>query len=141
MIVSKEGMIPDSAIAIDLTQKPVGNQTFFPRELDGLLRVNPGDENSVGMKVIMPDGTCVIGSAPDCKVTSPTSNGNSLYQDINVGNQTMLVGYSGAGQRVQQFSILPANAGDSLASGQWHVQIIKGSQVSRFYYQVASVSK
>lgn len=141
MVVDKQGMIPDALITIDVSTKGMGNQTFYPREIDGLLRVNPGDESSVGLKVTSPDGTCVIGPTPDCKITASTSFATSLYQNIKVGNETLLVGYSGPDQRIQQFSILPSSANGFVPSGQWHVDIIKSNQVSRFYYQVTSVAK
>ncbi len=141
MIVDKESMISDSTIAVNLNEKTVGNQTYYPREIDGLLRVNPGDVNSVSMKVSLPDGTCMIGSSADCKISQSTYHANSLYQNVKIGNENFLVGYSGPNQRVQQFSILPTNADDSMPSGQWHVDIIKNNQVSRFYYQVTYATK
>ncbi len=141
MIIDKDNMISGSSVTINLNEKTVGNQTYYPRQIDGLLRVNPGDVNSVSMKVSLPNGTCIIGSTSDCKVSQPTSKMNSLYQNIRIGNESFLVGYSGAVQRVQQFSVLPTNANDSITVGQWHVDIIKNNQVSRFYYQVSYVTK
>jgi len=52
-----------------------------------------------------------------------------------------LVGYSGTGVRLQQFSIIPAHSGDVIPDGQWGVQVIKKDQVTRFYYQVTFASK
>ncbi|MDE2591161.1 MAG: hypothetical protein KGL95_16005, partial [Patescibacteria group bacterium] len=141
MIVDKEGMISNSLVTVNLNEKTVNNQTYYPRELDGLLRVNPGDENSVNMKIMSPDGTCVIGSTADCSISQSTFQSSSSYKNVNVGNESYLVGYSGANQRIQQFSILPTNANDSIAIGQWHVDMIKNNQVSRFYYQVTYVTK
>ncbi len=140
-IVDKTSMISDSDVVINLSAKTASNQTYYPREIDGLLRVNPVDENSVSMKITSPDGTCVIGSTTDCSISQSTFQLGSSYKNVKLGNEIYLVGYSGAGQRIQQFSILPANASDSIASGQWHVDIIKNNQVSRFYYQVTYVAK
>lgn len=140
-IIDKQGMIPDSQITINLAEKTSANQTYYPREIDGLLRVNPNDASSVGIKVTSPDGTCVIGSSPDCKVSSPTSQSGSLYQNVSIGSKSYLVGYLGANQRIQQFTILPAGANDTVASGPWHVDVVKNNQVSRFYYQVTYVAK
>lgn len=140
-IVDKEGMISDSLVTVNLNEKNTNNQTYYPREIDGLLRVNPGDENSVSMKIMSPDGTCVIGSTADCSISQSTFQSSSSYKNVNVGNESYLVGYSGVNQRIQQFSILPTNANDSIAIGQWHVDIIKNNQVSRFYYQVTYVTK
>lgn len=141
MIVDKENMISTSLIPINLTEKVNGSQTYYPTEIDGLLRVNPGDENAVSFKVISPNGTCIIGSSAGCEVSQSTFQGSSLYQTVKIGNEGLLVGFSGSGQRIQQFSILPANANDNLQVGQWNVQIIKNDQVSRFYYQVTYLTK
>lgn len=141
MIVDKENMISSSLIPINLSEKVNGSQTYYPREIDGLLRVNPGDENAVSLKVISPNGTCIIGSSTDCEVSQSTFQGSSLYQTVKIGNESLLVGFSGADQRVQQFSLLPYNANDSLQIGQWNIQIIKNDQVSRFYYQVTYLTK
>ena len=129
-------MIPDSLITINLSEKSSYNQTYYPREMDGLLRVNPGGENSVSMKLTSPDGACIIGTASGCMVSAPTSRPGSLYQNVLLGNESLLVGYSGAGQRVQQFTVLPTDANATIMPGPWHIDIVKNNQVSRFYYQV-----
>jgi hypothetical protein len=141
MIVDKENMISSSLIPINLSEKVNGSQTYYPREIDGLLRVNPGDENAVSLKVISPNGTCIIGSSTDCAISQSTFQGSSLYQAVKIGNESLLVGFSGSDQRIQQFSLLPSNASDNLQVGQWNIQIIKNDQVSRFYYQVTYLTK
>lgn len=141
MFVNKAGMLSSSLVTMNVGEKTINNQTFYPREIDGLLRLNPGDESLVSLKVTSPDGTCVIGSDPTCLVAQANSQQNSLYQSVELGNHTLLVGYVGQGQRVQQFSIIPTLANDSVAMGPWHVAIIKNNQVSRFYYQVTYLEK
>lgn len=141
MIVDKENMISTSLVPINLTEKVNGSQTYYPTEIDGLLRVNPGDENAVSFKVISPNGTCIIGSSAGCEVSKSTFQGSSLYQTVKIGNEGLLVGFSGSDQRIQQFSILPANTNNNLQVGQWNIQIIKNDQVSRFYYQVTYLTK
>ncbi len=141
MIVDKENMISSSLIPITLGEKVNGSQTYYPWEIDGLLRVNPGDENAVSLKVISPNGTCIIGSSTDCEISQSTSQGNSLYQTVQIGNESLLVGFSGSDQRIQQFSLLPSDTNTSLQAGQWNIQIIKNDQVSRFYYQVTYLTQ
>jgi hypothetical protein len=141
VIVDRKNMISSSLIPINLNEKVNGSQTYYPKEMDGLLRVNPGDENAVSLKVISPNGTCIIGSSAGCDVSQSTFQGNSLYQTVKIGNESFLVGFSGSGQRIQQFSLLPSNANDTLQTGQWNIQIIKNDQVSRFYYQVTYLTK
>ena len=141
MIVEKTGKISTPLIPITLSEKSIGNKTYSPRELDGLLRVNPGDENSVNIKVSLEDGTCIIGQDSSCKVTKSTVQGSVLYKFIKIGNQDFFIGYSGTGERIEQFSILPANVNDVIPDGQWDVEIIKKDQTSRFYYQVSYIAQ
>ena len=136
MFIEKFGRISDSVIPIQLTGKTVGNMTYHPRGLDGLLRVNPGNENNVSIKVSSQDGTCIIGPDENCLVSKSTVQSGMLYQTVTIGDTHLLVGYSGTGIRLQQFSIIPANANGVLPEGQWNVSLIKNDQITRFYYQV-----
>lgn len=140
-IVEKTGKISDSSVSVSLIQKEIGNQTFYPRELDGLLRLNPGDNYNVSIRVISSDGTCVIGTEQTCKVTGSTITTSSSYQIVKINDTNYLVGYSGAGTRVQQFSIIPVNANDVMPDGNWNVKIVKNNQISRFYYQATYINK
>ncbi|HET6458297.1 MAG TPA: hypothetical protein VFG24_05420 [Nitrosopumilaceae archaeon] len=141
MTIEKVNRITDSFIPITIKEKTVGNNTFYPRMIDGLLRANPGDESNVNLKVTFEDGTCLIGQDSDCKIADSTHNSGSLYQTIQVGNQNFLVGYTGSGARLEKFTILPADANSVIQDGQWNVQILKKDQSSRFYYQITYVSK
>ncbi|MDE1727467.1 MAG: hypothetical protein KGH89_09445, partial [Thaumarchaeota archaeon] len=80
-------------------------------------------------------------SSTGCDVSQSTFQGSSLYQTVKIGNETLLVGFSGSDQRIQQFSLLPSGTNDSLQVGQWNIQIVKNDQVSRFYYQVTYLTK
>lgn len=135
-IVEKLGKISDSAIPITFATQSVGNMTYSPRQLDGLLRINPGNENQINIKVSSQDGTCIIGQTEDCLVTKSTVQSGMLYQVVKINGMDYLVGYSGAGIRLQQFSIIPVNANDVIPDGDWTVNIIKKDQITRFYYQV-----
>ncbi len=139
--VDKVNRITDSFIPITLKEKTIGNSTFYPRMIDGLLRVNLGDESNVNVQVTLGDGTCLIGQDSNCKITSSTQSSGSLYKTIQIGNQNFLVGYSGPGTRFEKFTILPSDANGVIPDGQWNVQILKKDQPSRFYYQITYVSK
>jgi hypothetical protein len=135
-IVEKLGKISDSVIPITFAKQSVGNMTYSPRELDGLLRINPGNENYVSFKVSSQGGTCIIGPDQNCLVTKSTVQSGMLYQSVSIDGMNYLVGYSGAGIRLQQFSIIPAGVNDVMPDGDWTVNILKKDQVTRFYYQV-----
>lgn len=140
-IVEKTGKISDSSISVPLVRAEIGNQTFYPRELDGLLRLNPSDNYNISIRVSSSDGTCVIGTDQTCKVTGSTITALSSYQIVKINDINYLIGYSGGGTRVQQFSIIPANADDVIPDGNWNVEIVKNNQISRFYYQATYISK
>jgi len=139
--VIKANQISQSVVAINLVSKPNGNATYYPRELDGLLLVNPSDVNSVSLKISAQDGTCIIGQDSGCKVSGSTVQAGGVYQTVTVDGMGYLVGYSGTGGRLAQFSIVPAHTGDVIPDGQWGVQIIKKDQVTKFYYQVTYTTK
>ncbi|TSA16954.1 MAG: hypothetical protein D4R72_05775 [Nitrosopumilales archaeon] len=139
--IYKVNRITDSFIPITTHEKTIGNSTFYPRMIDGLLRVNHGDESNVNLKVTFEDGTCLIGQDSNCKITGSTQHAGSLYQTIQIGNQNFLVGYTGSGARLEKFTILPADENAVIQDGQLNVQILKKDEPSRFYYQITSVSK
>ena len=141
MITEKTGRISTPLIPITLAAKSIGNKTYFPIELDGLLRANLGDENNVNLKVSLENGTCIIGQDSNCMVSASTIKGNVLYEVVKIGNQTFFIGYLAPGARLEQFSIIPTNAIDVIPDGQWNVEIIKKDQTSRFYYQVTLAAK
>src|SRR3989475_8411612 len=141
MMTEKTGRISTPLIPITLAAKSIGNKTYFPIELDGLLRANPGDENNVNLNVTLENGACIVGQDSNCMVSASTIKGNVLYEVVKIGNQNFFIGYSGAGARLEQFSIIPTNANDVIPDGQWNVEIIKKDQTSRFYYQVAYAAK
>ena len=140
-LVEKLGKISDSVIPITFAKQSVANMTYSPKELDGLLRINPGNENNVSIKVSSQDGTCIIGQDQNCLVTQSTVQSGMLYQAVTINGMNYLVGYSGTGTRLQQFSIIPASATDVISDGDWTVNILKKDQVTRFYYQVTYNSK
>ena len=141
MFVEKITKVSDSDIPITLSEKTIGNTTYYPRQLDGLLRVNPGNENDVSIKLSSQNGSCIIGQDLSCLVTKSTIQSGMMYQTVTVDGKSFLVGYSGAGLRLQQFSIIPASTNDVMSDGQWNVSIIKKDQVTRFYYQVTYIGK
>ena len=141
MFVEKLNKIQDSVIPVVFSEQSVGNMTYYPRQLDALLRVNPGDENNISIKVSSQNGTCVIGQDSSCLVTQSTVQNGMIYQTETIDGKSFLVGYSGGGLRLQQFSILPVNANDVMPDGQWNVNVIKKDQVTRFYYQVIYIGK
>jgi lamin tail-like protein len=141
MLIQKFGKISDSVIPISFTVQTKGNLTYYPRELDGLLRLNPGDDTNVAIKITSQDGTCIIGPDQNCLVTKSTVQSGALYQTVIVHGTNFLVGYTGTGNRLQQFTILPVYENDSIPDAQWNVDIIKKDQVTRFYYQVISETK
>ncbi|MCE9618033.1 MAG: hypothetical protein K8Q88_06720, partial [Nitrosarchaeum sp.] len=67
--------------------------------------------------VIMPDGTCLIGTLDDCIVNESTSETDNAT--ITVNDKTYQIRYSGNQSNFERFSIMS----DDLAEGNWIVQI------------------
>ncbi|MDE1725625.1 MAG: hypothetical protein KGH76_07010, partial [Thaumarchaeota archaeon] len=44
--IEKTNSLSESVVPVNLYSKSVGNTMYYPKQLDGLLRVNPGDVNS-----------------------------------------------------------------------------------------------
>ena len=92
------------------------------------------------IKVSMEDGTCIIGQDSDCMIQKSTRVPGAIYQTIKIGGMDYNVRYSGPDARLEKFTILPAALDASIPDSTWNVQVIKGEQASRLYYQVAYVA-
>ncbi len=136
-IVDNVNRISKSSIPITIGEKTVDNKTVSPRVFDGLLRVTPGDEPDVNIKVTTGDGTCLIGQDSKCKITKSTRGTASLYQIVEIDGINLKVRYSGPGTTLEKFTILPEDSGDVIPDGKWKVEIIKDNQISRFYYKIS----
>lgn len=136
-IVDRVNRITKSSMQITIGEKTVEDATFTPRVFDGLLRVNPGDESDVNIKVTTEDGTCLIGQGSNCKITKSTRGDTSLYQIVKIDGINLKIRYSGAGTILEKFTILPEDPDGTLPDGNWNVEIIKDNQISRFYYKIS----
>jgi len=136
-IVDNVNRITKSSIPITIGEKTIDNKTLSPRIFDGLLRVTPGDEPDVNIKVTTGDGTCLIGQDSKCKITKSTRGTTSLYQIVEIDGTNLKVRYSGPGTTLEKFTILPEDSGDVIPDGKWKVEIIKDNQISRFYYKIS----
>lgn len=132
--------ITDSSIPITVEAKDVGEKMFVPTLVEGILRVNVGDESKVNIKVTSGDGTCLIGQDDDCKITKSTREGSSLYKIVKVGDTDLKIRYSGHGTKLEKFTILPEGKDGTIPEGDWNVEIIKDKQISRFYYKISYTS-
>ena len=139
-ITDKKNGITEPSIPIMIGEKTVENKTYSPISFDGLLRVNPGDESDINIKVSLEDGTCIIGPDQDCKVSKSTRSTTSLYQVVDIDGTSYKVRYSGSGAKIEKFTILPEDLKESIPTGEWNVEIIKDNQVSRFYYTISYTS-
>jgi hypothetical protein len=129
-----------SSIPVTIEPKNVGEKTYVPTLLEGMLRVNVGDESKVNIKVTADDGTCLIGQDVDCKITKSTREGSSLYKIVKVGDTDLKIRYSGHGTKLEKFTILPEDPDMTIPEGDWNVEIIKDKQISRFYYKISYTS-
>ena len=116
--------------------KNIGEKIYVPTLVEGMLRVNFGDEPEVNIKLISNDGICIIGQEDDCEISKSTRDGSSLYKIVEIDETDLKIRYSGHGTRLEKFTILPENDGESIPEGNWNVDIVKDKQISRFYYKI-----
>ncbi len=77
------------------------------------------NDGTMMFKVTAPDGTCVIGSANDCLVTSSTFGLHGQLKSITISDQVYRVRYSGADSSLERFSITSVDP----IVGKWSVEI------------------
>ncbi|MEK7785715.1 MAG: hypothetical protein AAB658_09915, partial [Chloroflexota bacterium] len=105
-------VIPLGTINVSTLKDPDGIEMAKPFKLYSSLETIEGD-----YRVIMPDGTCLIGTLDICLVNESTSKTN--VTSITVNDKTYQVRYSGNPNNFERFSI----TSDDLAEGNWIVQI------------------
>jgi hypothetical protein len=104
-------VIPLGTINVSTLKDPDGNKMAKPFMLYSSLENIEGD-----YRVIMPDGTCLIGTLDVC-LDESTYETNST--SITVNDKTYKIRYSGNQSNLERFSIMS----DDLAEGNWIVQI------------------
>ncbi|MEK6831565.1 MAG: hypothetical protein AABY17_02250, partial [Thermoproteota archaeon] len=105
-------VIPLGTINISTLKDLDGNKMAKPFTFYSSLENIEGD-----YRVIMPDGTCIIGTLESCLVNESTSETNNA--SITVNDKTYQIRYSGNQSNFERFSIMS----DDLAEGNWIVQI------------------
>jgi hypothetical protein len=105
-------VIPLGTVNISTLKDLDGNKMAKPFTLYSSLENIEGD-----YRVIMPDGTCIIGTLESCLVNESTSETNNA--SITVNDKTYQIRYSGNQSNFERFSIMS----DDLAEGNWIVQI------------------
>jgi hypothetical protein len=97
-------------INVSTLKDPDGIEMAKPLKLYSSLETIEGD-----YRVIMPDGTCLIGTLDVCLV----NEGRTITTSITVNDKTYQVRYSGNQNNFERFSI----TSDDLDEGNWIVQI------------------
>ena len=126
-ISEKFNRLPESEIPIFLASKTLDGKSMTPISLQGSVITSRGQEQNVNLRIIAPDGQCVIGQEAMCLVSGPTTG-----TSVMIGKEMYNVEYSGHDKPVEKFFISSTAVPDSV----WIVQIVKGEQQSRFYYEI-----
>lgn len=136
-VIEKENRLSENMISILTEEKATDVASIAPRVLTGSL-ITPvrGDESSVNLKVSTSTGVCIIGPDDDCLVRESTRAAGQIYKVIEVDGANLNVRYSGSDMRLEKFSILPEDSDAFLPNETWDVEVLKGDQVSRFYYKI-----
>jgi hypothetical protein len=106
-----------------------------PTALYGSMITTRGSELDVNLRVVSGDGICVIGQDLGCMVSHSTRGVNVDYVSVMVGGLEYHVEYSGHDKSVEKFSIT-APSGSAITDSIWTVDIVKGNQPSKFYYEL-----
>jgi len=137
-VIEKVNRLTESQIQITVNKKIINETEFSPRVVQGsLFTISKGEESNVNIKVSIEDGTCIIGQDSDCMIQKSTRVPGAIYQTIKIGGMDYNVRYSGPDARLEKFTILPAALDASIPDSTWNVEVLKGEQASRLYYQVA----
>jgi hypothetical protein len=136
-IIEKVNGISDNEISVTVSQKTIKNKQFAPRVISGTLLVPLRDDQSnVNLRVTTESGICVIGSDDGCLVKESTRDSGKIYRVVQVDGLGLNVRYSGPDVRLEKFEILPQSSTAFLPNSNWHVDIIKDDQVSKFYSKI-----
>ena len=136
-VIIKENRLVQSEIAVFTPPTTINGTDFAPRVLSGSL-ITPlqADQPNVNLKVSTADGLCVIGPDADCLVSESTQRPGAIYDTVDIDGIDFNVRYTGHDARLERFSILPESSGLFLPDMNWHVEILKDDQISRFYYKI-----
>ncbi|MFQ6025404.1 MAG: hypothetical protein ACE5JT_02675, partial [Nitrosopumilaceae archaeon] len=139
--IEKFNRIPDASIPVSFEEKTVDSKILSPRVLQGSLRVFPGDETDVNMRITTDSGICIIGQSDDCKVKESTRRPGKIFEVVEINGINYNVRYSGPDVRLEKFTIHPESKTDVIPDSLWNVEIMKDEgQFSRFYYKISYVS-
>ncbi|ARS64688.1 hypothetical protein NMSP_1070 [Candidatus Nitrosomarinus catalina] len=136
-MIEKTNRISDSLISIETTDKILEEQSVQPRVLSGsMITPSKTDISKVNLQVLSASGICIIGQNSDCLVSESTRKPGQIFEVIQLDGMNLNVRYSGPDVRLEKFSILPQSSEDFLPDTNWNVEVLKDSEISRFYYKV-----
>ncbi|HXV67190.1 MAG TPA: lamin tail domain-containing protein [Nitrosopumilaceae archaeon] len=140
-VIEKVNRITDSKIEISVNKKIINEKEMSPRSIQGsLFTISKGDESNVNLKVSTSDGTCVIGQDSDCMIQNSTRVPGAIFKVIKIGDIDYNVRYSGHDVMLEKFTILPLIQDTPIPDSTWDVEVVKGDQISRLYYQITYVN-
>ena len=147
IIIDRYNRIPDTDISIEAradTALPYhsSNKTVgaSPVSIVGSMITPGGQEESVNVRVLTENGTCVIGQSKECIISESTRSQGRVFDSVTLDDGSALrVIYTGPGERLEKFSIIPGQGQEFLPDMTWNVQILKDDprQASVFYYKVS----
>ena len=139
-VIEKFSRIPDANILISTGITTQDGDSLLPRTLQGTLLTSvKGAQDSVNIKLVSPDGTCVIGPA-GCLVSESTRSPGGIYSIVDIDGKSYKVRYSGPDVQLEKFTILPSSD-DFIHVENWDVEILKDEQPSRFYYKITRIAQ
>lgn len=134
-VSEKFNRITDSEIAVELFSKEIDGMQAAPWSVKGSMTTSRGEEGGVNIQIMADDGQCIIGPGSSCLVTESTKTADSNTVQVTVAGIDYIVEYSGPDRTVEKFVITPVED-VVIPDSVWLVEIVKGDQPSRFYYEI-----
>jgi hypothetical protein len=136
-IIEKVNRISDNLISITTQQKIIDEQSVNPRVLSGsMVTMSKDNQPDVNLRVVSESGICIIGTTDECLVSESTRKPGQIFEVVQIDGLNLNVRYSGPDVRLEKFSISPLSSDDFLPDVNWNIEVIKGDEISRFYYKV-----
>ncbi len=135
-ISDKFNRITDAVIDIPIFAQNIQDQDVAPSSIQGSVITTRGSEKLVNLKIVADDGSCIIGQDNNCLVSKSTGSVEDGYEVVSFAGLDYKITYSGPEQFVEAFSITPTSEDGVIPNSIWTVEIIKGNQSSRFYYEI-----
>ncbi|MGQ0606101.1 MAG: lamin tail domain-containing protein [Candidatus Nitrosotenuis sp.] len=135
-ISEKFNRIADPIVEIGLFEQTKDDTLIAPSAVQGSLIAPRGSEQTVNLIILADDGSCIIGQADDCLVSSPTKTNGLAYKIVTIAGLPYKITYSGHNQILEKFSITPELDEDVIPNSTWIIEAENHTPSTKIYYEI-----